>query len=162
MNRENLLRQAYESFKDNPVFPYHNFLHCVETAHRTFLASFYYGLKEEVREILYEAALFHDARYLGDKDDTKNVLHSAEATENPLVKELIVSTASPWLPPKENDPHKLLKEILHDCDILQSATIHWRILLEEELGTKSSLDWLKENLTTAWGREYLTVVAEAF
>lgn len=161
MDQQQLVVKAYESFKDLPTFPYHNFVHCVETANRAMGASYYYGVSEDERLALFQAALFHDAGYLGDKDDAVNVRASAEVWgKDDLVRELILSTRSPWRLPQDNDPRGLLKRILHDADILQSATLHWRLLLEEELSIETSSEWLEQNLTTTWGQEYLALTKE--
>lgn len=162
MNRTELITKAYDSFKGLPVFAYHNFVHCVETANRALLASYYYGLPEEKRLALYKAALFHDASYKGASDDSLNVRASADAWgEGGLVEELILSAAGPWREPHDDDPHKLMKCILRDADILQTADHHWKLLLEEELSITATDEWIKQHLTTDWGHEFFRMSVEA-
>jgi hypothetical protein len=161
MNSTELVKNVFESFKGLPVFPYHNFVHCVETAKRALAGSFYYGLPVDQRIALYTAALFHDANYLGDTDDTVNVQAAAKAWGGGgLVEELILSTANPWKVPAEGDPHALLKRILRDADILQSAEPHWKLLLEEELAVNATNIWISEHLTTDWGQEFFKMSKE--
>lgn len=162
MNRIELITKAYESFKGLQVFPYHNFIHCVETANRVLSASFYYGLPEDKRTALYNAALFHDASYVGAADDAINVAAAVKAWgEGGLVEELILSTKGPWQSPSQHDPHALLKNIIRDADILQSAELSWKLLLQEEAAVDATDEWLLDHLTTDWGKAFFRMKVES-
>ena len=156
--------------------PYHNFDHILSVLDRVQKNPLYNTLKEDERILLDLSALFHDAGHSRFNTEEENLaiavslleefrVSSGEltVTESEVISELIYSTDNRNLNFVKDDDLYLMRAILKDADITQTAIKGgdvWRERLSEEFGVKldlnTDLEFLNSiNILTPYGRKLI-------
>ena len=156
--------------------PYHNFDHILSVLDRVHKNPLYNTLKEDERILLDLSALFHDAGHSRFNSEEENLaiavslleefrVSSGEltVTESEVISELIYSTDNRNLNFVKDDDLYLMRAILKDADITQTAIKGgdvWRERLSEEFGVKldlnTDLEFLNSiNILTPYGRKLI-------
>ena len=156
--------------------PYHNFDHILSVLDRVQKNPLYNSLKEDERILLDLSALFHDAGHSRFNSEEENLAIAVSlleefrvssgdltVTESEVISELIYSTDNRNLNfVKANDLY-LMRAILKDADITQTAIKGgdvWRERLAKEFGVKldlnTDLEFLNSiNILTPYGRKLI-------
>ena len=156
--------------------PYHNFDHILSVLDRVQKNPLYNTLKEDDRILLDLSALFHDAGHSRFNTEEENLaiavslleefrVSSGEltVTESEVISELIYSTDNRNLNFVKDDDLYLMRAILKDADITQTAIKGgdvWRERLAKEFGVKldlnTDLEFLNSiNILTPYGRKLI-------
>ena len=156
--------------------PYHNFDHILSVLDRVHKNPLYNTLKEDERILLDLSALFHDAGHSRFNSEEENLAIAVSlleefrvsfgdltVTESEVISELIYSTDNRNLNFVKDDDLYLMRAILKDADITQTAIKGgdvWRERLSEEFGVKldlnTDLEFLKSiNILTPYGRKLI-------
>lgn len=156
--------------------PYHNFDHILSVLDRVQKNPLYNTLKEDERILLDLSALFHDAghsRFNSEKENLAIAVSLLEefrvssgdltVTESEVISELIYSTDNRNLNFVKDDDLYLMRAILKDADITQTAIKGgdvWRERLAKEFGVKldlnTDLEFLNSiNILTPYGRKLI-------
>lgn len=156
--------------------PYHNFDHILSVLDRVHKNPLYNTLKEDERILLDLSALFHDAGYSRFNSEEENLAIAVSlleefrvssgdltVTESEVISELIYSTDNRNLNFVKDDDLYLMRAILKDADITQTAIKGgdvWRERLSEELGVKldinTDVEFLNSiNILTPYGRKII-------
>lgn len=156
--------------------PYHNFDHILSVLDRVQKNPLYNTLKEDERILLDLSALFHDAghsRFNSEEENLAIVVSLLEefrvssgdltVTESEVISELIYSTDNRNLNFVKDDDLYLMRAILKDADITQTAIKGgdvWRERLAKEFGVKlylnTDLEFLNSiNILTPYGRKLI-------
>ena len=153
--------------------PYHNFDHILSVLDRVQKNPLYNTLKEDERILLDLSALFHDAGHSRFNSEEENLAIAVSlleefrvssgdltVTESEVISELIYSTDNRNLNFVKDDDLYLMRAILKDADITQTAIKGgdvWRERLAKEFGVKldlnTDLEFLNSiNILTPYGR----------
>lgn len=156
--------------------PYHNFNHILSVLDRVQKNPLYNTLKEDERILLELSVLFHDAGHSRFNTEEENLaiavsileefrVSSGEltVTESEVISELIYSTDNRNLNFVKDDDLYLMRAILKDADITQTAIKGgdvWRERLAKEFGVKldlnTDLEFLNSiNILTPYGRKLI-------
>lgn len=156
--------------------PYHNFDHILSVLDRVHKNPLYNTLKEDERILLDLSALFHDAGHSRFNSEEENLAIAVSlleefrvsfgdltVTESEVISELIYSTDNRNLNFVKDDDLYLMRAILKDADITQTAIKGgdvWRERLSEEYGVKldlnTDLEFLNSiNILTPYGRKLI-------
>lgn len=156
--------------------PYHNFDHILSVLDRVHKNPLYNTLKEDERILLDLSALFHDARHSRFNSEEENLAIAVSlleefrvssgdltVTESEVISELIYSTDNRNLNFVKDDDLYLMRAILKDADITQTAIKGgdvWRERLAKEFGVKldlnTDLEFLNSiNILTPYGRKLI-------
>jgi hypothetical protein len=156
--------------------PYHNFDHILSVLDRVHKNPLYNTLKEDERILLDLSALFHDAGHSRFNSEEENLAIAVSlleefrvsfgdltVTESEVISELIYSTDNRNLNFVKDDDLYLMRAILKDADITQTAIKGgdvWRERLSEEFGVKldlnTDLEFLNSiNILTPYGRKLI-------
>lgn len=156
--------------------PYHNFDHILSVLDRVQKNPLYNTLKEDERILLDLSALFHDAGHSRFNSEEENLAIAVSlleefrvssgdltVTESEVISELIYSTDNRNLNFVKDDDLYLMRAILKDADITQTAIKGgdvWRERLSEEFGGKldlnTDLEFLNSiNILTPYGRKLI-------
>lgn len=156
--------------------PYHNFDHILSVLDRVHKNPLYNTLKEDERILLDLSALFHDAGHSRFNSEEENLAIAVSlleefrvssgdltVTESEVISELIYSTDNRNLNFVKDDDLYLMRAILKDADITQTAIKGgdvWRERLSEELGVKldinTDVEFLNSiNILTPYGRKLI-------
>lgn len=156
--------------------PYHNFDHILSVLDRVHKNPLYNTLKEDERILLDLSALFHDAghsRFNSEEENLSIAVSLLEefrvssgdltVTESEVISELIYSTDNRNLNFVKDDDLYLMRAILKDADITQTAIKGgdvWRERLAKEFGVKldlnTDLEFLNSiNILTPYGRKLI-------
>ena len=156
--------------------PYHNFDHILSVLDRVHKNPLYNTLKEDERILLDLSALFHDAGHSRFNSEEENLAIAVSlleefrvssgdltVTESEVISELIYSTDNRNLNFVKDDDLYLMRAILKDADITQTAITGgdvWRERLSEELGVKldinTDVEFLNSiNILTPYGRKLI-------
>lgn len=156
--------------------PYHNFDHILSVLDRVQKNPLYNTLKEDERILLDLSALFHDAGHSRFNSEEENLAIAVSlleefrvssgdltVTESEVISELIYSTDNRNLNFVKDDDLYLMRAILKDADITQTAIKGgdvWRERLSEELGVKldinTDVEFLNSiNILTPYGRKII-------
>lgn len=156
--------------------PYHNFDHILSVLDRVQKNPLYNTLKEDERILLDLSALFHDAGHSRFNSEEENLAIAVSlleefrvssgdltVTESEVISELIYSTDNRNLNFVKDDDLYLMRAILKDADITQTAIKGgevWRERLSEEFGVKldlnTDLEFLNSiNILTPYGRKII-------
>lgn len=156
--------------------PYHNFDHILSVLDRVQKNPLYNTLKEDERILLDLSALFHDAGHSRFNSEEENLAIAVSlleefrvssgdltVTESEVISELIYSTDNRNLNFVKDDDLYLMRAILKDADITQTAIKGgevWRERLSEEFGVKldlnTDLEFLNSiNILTPYGRKLI-------
>lgn len=156
--------------------PYHNFDHILSVLDRVHKNPLYNTLKEDERILLDLSALFHDAGHSRFNSEEENLAIAVSlleefrvssgdltVTESEVISELIYSTDNRNLNFVKDDDLYLMRAILKDADITQTAIKGgdvWRERLSEELGVKldinTDVEFLNSiNILTPYGRKII-------
>ena len=156
--------------------PYHNFDHILSVLDRVHKNPLYNTLKEDERILLDLSALFHDAGHSRFNSEEENLAIAVSLleefrvssgdltlTESEVISELIYSTDNRNLNFVKDDDLYLMRAILKDADITQTAIKGgdvWRERLSEELGVKldinTDVEFLNSiNILTPYGRKII-------
>lgn len=156
--------------------PYHNFDHILSVLDRVHKNPLYNTLKEDERILLDLSALFHDAGHSRFNSEEENLAIAVSlleefrvsfgdltVTESEVISELIYSTDNRNLNFVKDDDLYLMRAILKDADITQTAIKGgdvWRKRLSEEFGVKldlnTDLEFLNSiNILTPYGRKLI-------
>ena len=156
--------------------PYHNFDHILSVLDRVHKNPLYNTLKEDERILLDLSALFHDAGHSRFNSEEENLAIAVSlleefrvssgdltVTESEVISELIYSTDNRNLNFVKDDDLYLMRAILKDADITQTAIKGgdvWRELLAKEFGVKldlnTDLEFLNSiNILTPYGRKLI-------
>lgn len=156
--------------------PYHNFDHILSVLDRVHKNPLYNTLKEDERILLDLSTLFHDAGHSRFNSEEENLaiavslleefrVSSGDLTviESEVISELIYSTDNRNLNFVKDDDLYLMRAILKDADITQTAIKGgdvWRERLSEELGVKldinTDVEFLNSiNILTPYGRKII-------
>lgn len=156
--------------------PYHNFDHILSVLDRVQKNPLYNTLKEDERILLDLSALFHDAghsRFNSEEESLAIAVSLLEefrvssgdltVTESEVISELIYSTDNRNLNFVKDDDLYLMRAILKDADITQTAIKGgdvWRERLAKEFGVKldlnTDLEFLNSiNILTPYGRKLI-------
>lgn len=130
--------------------PYHNTQHCLNVYRRVVEHEDFVSLPKDVSLALEVAALFHDAGYMLENSEKKNLEAAIELmlackelrgiSEDVLAlsSSLILSTNSTRLGERflsfNTDSEQLASDILRDSDITEILDKEWALKLYEELG----------------------------
>lgn len=155
---------------------YHNFDHILSVLDRVHKNPLYNTLKEDERILLDLSALFHDAGHSRFNSEEENLAIAVSlleefrvssgdltVTESEVISELIYSTDNRNLNFVKDDDLYLMRAILKDADITQTAIKGgdvWRERLSEELGVKldinTDVEFLNSiNILTPYGRKII-------
>lgn len=156
--------------------PYHNFDHILSVLDRVQKNPLYNSLKEDERILLDLSALFHDAGHSRFNSEEENLAIAVSlleefrvssgdltVTESEVISELIYSTDNRNLNFVKDDDLYLMRAILKDADITQTAIKGgdvWRERLAKEFGVKldlnTDLEFLNSiNILTPYGRKLI-------
>jgi len=156
--------------------PYHNFDHILSVLDRVHKNPLYNTLKEDERILLDLSALFHDAGHSRFNSEEENLAIAVSlleefrvssgdltVTESEVISELIYSTDNRNLNFVKDDDLYLMRAILKDADITQTAIKGgdvWREHLAKEFGVKldlnTDLEFLNSiNILTPYGRKLI-------
>lgn len=156
--------------------PYHNFDHILSVLDRVHKNPLYNTLKEDERILLDLSALFHDAGHSRFNSEEENLAIAVSlleefrvssgdltVTESEVISELIYSTDNRNLNFVKDDDLYLMRAILKDADITQTAIKGgdvWRERLAKEFGVKldlnTDLEFLNSiNILTPYGRKLI-------
>lgn len=156
--------------------PYHNFDHILSVLDSVHKNPLYNTLKEDERILLDLSALFHDAGHSRFNSEEENLAIAVSlleefrvssgdltVTESEVISELIYSTDNRNLNFVKDDDLYLMRAILKDADITQTAIKGgdvWRERLSEELGVKldinTDVEFLNSiNILTPYGRKII-------
>ena len=156
--------------------PYHNFDHILSVLDRVQKNPLYNTLKEDERILLDLSALFHDAGHSRLNSEEENLAIAVSlleefrvssgdltVTESEVISELIYSTDNRNLNFVKDDDLYLMRAILKDADITQTAIKGgdvWRERLAKEFGVKldlnTDLEFLNSiNILTPYGRKLI-------
>lgn len=156
--------------------PYHNFDHILSVLDRVHKNPLYNTLKEDERILLDLSALFHDAGHSRFNSEEENLAIAVSlleefrvssgdltVTESEVISELIYSTDNRNLNFVKDDDLYLMRAILKDADITQTAIEGgdvWRERLAKEFGVKldlnTDLEFLNSiNILTPYGRKLI-------
>ena len=156
--------------------PYHNFDHILSVLDRVQKNPLYNTLKEDERILLDLSALFHDAGHSRFNSEEENLAIAVSlleefrvssgdltVTESEVISELIYSTDNRNLNFVKDDDLYLMRAILKDADITQTAIKGgdvWRERLAKEFGVKldlnTDLEFLNSiNILTPYGRKLI-------
>lgn len=156
--------------------PYHNFDHILSVLDRVHKNPLYNTLKEDERILLDLSALFHDAGHSRFNSEEENLAIAVSlleefrvssgdltVTESEVISELIYSTDDRNLNFVKDDDLYLMRAILKDADITQTAIKGgdvWRERLAKEFGVKldlnTDLEFLNSiNILTPYGRKLI-------
>ena len=156
--------------------PYHNFDHILSVLDRVHKNPLYNTLKEDERILLDLSALFHDAGHSRFNSEEENLAIAVSlleefrvssgdltVTESEVISELIYSTDNRNLNFVKDDDLYLMRAILKDADITQTAIKGgdvWRERLSEEFGVKldinTDVEFLNSiNILTPYGRKII-------
>ena len=156
--------------------PYHNFDHILSVLDRVHKNPLYNTLKEDERILLDLSALFHDAGHYRFNSEEENLAIAVSlleefrvssgdltVTESEVISELIYSTDNRNLNFVKDDDLYLMRAILKDADITQTAIKGgdvWRERLAKEFGVKldlnTDLEFLNSiNILTPYGRKLI-------
>lgn len=156
--------------------PYHNFDHILSVLDRVQKNPLYNTLKEDERILLDLSALFHDAGHSRFNSEEENLAIAVSlleefrvssgdltVTESEVISELIYSTDNRNLNFVKDDDLYLMRAILKDADITQTAIKGgdvWRERLAKEFGVKldlnTDLEFLNPiNILTPYGRKLI-------
>ena len=156
--------------------PYHNFDHILSVLDRVQKNPLYNTLKEDERILLDLSAIFHDAGHSRFNSEEENLAIAVSlleefrvssgdltVTESEVISELIYSTDNRNLNFVKDDDLYLMRAILKDADITQTAIKGgdvWRERLSEEFGVKldlnTDLEFLNSiNILTPYGRKLI-------
>lgn len=156
--------------------PYHNFDHILSVLDRVQKNPLYNTLKEDERILLDLSALFHDAGHSRFNSEEENLAIAVSlleefrvssgdltVTESEVISELIYSTDNRNLNFVKDDDLYLMRAILKDADITQTAIKGgdvWRERLAKEFGMKldlnTDLEFLNSiNILTPYGRKLI-------
>ena len=156
--------------------PYHNFDHILSVLDRVHKNPLYNTLKEDERILLDLSALLHDAGHSRFNSEEENLAIAVSlleefrvssgdltVTESEVISELIYSTDNRNLNFVKDDDLYLMRAILKDADITQTAIKGgdvWRERLSEELGVKldinTDVEFLNSiNILTPYGRKII-------
>lgn len=156
--------------------PYHNFDHILSVLDRVQKNPLYNTLKEDERILLDLSALFHDAGHSRFNSEEENLAIAVSlleefrvssgdltVTESEVISELIYSTDNRNLNFVKDDDLYLMRAILKDADITQTAIKGgdvWRERLAKEFGVKldlnTELEFLNSiNILTPYGRKLI-------
>lgn len=156
--------------------PYHNFDHILSVLDRVHKNPLYNTLKEDERILLDLSALFHDAGHSRFNSEEENLAIAVSlleefrvssgdltVTESEVISELIYSTDDRNLNFVKDDDLYLMRVILKDADITQTAIKGgdvWRERLAKEFGVKldlnTDLEFLNSiNILTPYGRKLI-------
>lgn len=156
--------------------PYHNFDHILSVLDRVHKNPLYNTLKEDERILLDLSALFHDAGHSRFNSEEENLAIAVSlleefrvssgdltVTESEVISELIYSTDNRNLNFVKDDDLYLVRAILKDADITQTAIKGgdvWRERLAKEFGVKldlnTDLEFLNSiNILTPYGRKLI-------
>lgn len=156
--------------------PYHNFDHILSVLDRVHKNPLYNTLKEDERILLDLSALFHDAGHSRFNSEEENLAIAVSlleefrvsfgdltVTESEVISELIYSTDNRNINFVKDDDLYLMRAILKDADITQTAIKGgdvWRERLSEEFGVKldlnTDLEFLNSiNILTPYGRKLI-------
>lgn len=156
--------------------PYHNFDHILSVLDRVQKNPLYNTLKEDERILLDLSAIFHDAGHSRFNSEEENLAIAVSlleefrvssgdltVTESEVISELIYSTDNRNLNFVKDDDLYLMRAILKDADITQTAIKGgdvWRERLSEELGVKldinTDVEFLNSiNILTPYGRKII-------
>ena len=155
---------------------YHNFDHILSVLDRVQKNPLYNSLKEDERILLDLSALFHDAGHSRFNSEEENLAIAVSlleefrvssgdltVTESEVISELIYSTDNRNLNFVKDDDLYLMRAILNDADITQTAIKGgdvWRERLAKEFGVKldlnTDLEFLNSiNILTPYGRKLI-------
>lgn len=156
--------------------PYHNFDHILSVLDRVQKNPLYNTLKEDERILLDLSALFHDAGHSRFNSEEENLAIAVSlleefrvssgdltVTESEVISELIYSTDNRNLNFVKDDDLYLMRAILKDADITQTAIKGgdvWRERLAKEFGVEldlnTDLEFLNSiNILTPYGRKLI-------
>ena len=156
--------------------PYHNFDDILSVLDRVHKNPLYNTLKEDERILLDLSALFHDAGHSRFNSEEENLAIAVSlleefrvssgdltVTESEVISELIYSTDNRNLNFVKDDDLYLMRAILKDADITQTAIKGgdvWRERLAKEFGVKldlnTDLEFLNSiNILTPYGRKLI-------
>lgn len=156
--------------------PYHNFDHILSVLDRVQKNPLYNTLKGDERILLDLSALFHDAGHSRFNSEEENLAIAVSlleefrvssgdltVTESEVISELIYSTDNRNLNFVKDDDLYLMRAILKDADITQTAIKGgdvWRERLAKEFGVKldlnTDLEFLNSiNILTPYGRKLI-------
>lgn len=156
--------------------PYHNFDHILSVLDRVQKNPLYNTLKEDERILLDLSAIFHDAGHSRFNSEEENLAIAVSlleefrvssgdltVTESEVISELIYSTDNRNLNFVKDDDLYLMRAILKDADITQTAIKGgdvWRERLAKEFGVKldlnTDLEFLNSiNILTPYGRKLI-------
>ena len=156
--------------------PYHNFDHILSVLDRVQKNPLYNTLKEDERILLDLSALFHDAGHSRFNSEEENLAIAVSlleefrvssgdltVTESEVISELIYSTDNRNLNFVKDDDLYLMRAILKDADITQTAIKGgdvWLERLAKEFGVKldlnTDLEFLNSiNILTPYGRKLI-------
>lgn len=156
--------------------PYHNFDHILSVLDRVQKNPLYNTLKEDERILLDLSALFHDAGHSRFNSEEENLAIAVSlleefrvssgdltVTESEVISELIYSTDNRNLNFVKDDDLYLMRAILKDADITQTAIKGGDVLRErlaKEFGVKldlnTDLEFLNSiNILTPYGRKLI-------
>ena len=156
--------------------PYHNFDHILSVLDRVQKNPLYNTLKEDERILLDLSALFHDAGHSRFNSEEENLAIAVSlleefrvfsgdltVTESEVISELIYSTDNRNLNFVKDDDLYLMRAILKDADITQTAIKGgdvWRERLAKEFGVRldlnTDLEFLNSiNILTPYGRKLI-------
>ena len=156
--------------------PYHNFDHILSVLDRVQKNPLYNTLKEDERILLDLSALFHDAGHSRFNSEEENLAIAVSlleefrvssgdltVTESEVISELIYSTDNRNLNFVKDDDLYLMRAILKDADITQTAIKGGDVCRErlaKEFGVKldlnTDLEFLNSiNILTPYGRKLI-------